>query len=605
MNPSRKISNLRFLSHYLLHHKKSYGLGIAFIFITNWLAVNIPVHIGNSIDLLSGQLANNQQQLMSQITMIIGFALLMIITRTISRVLFFNPGRAIERELKNDAFNKLSQLQKPYYDQHDTGQLISIVNNDINGVRALAGIVILQIFNIVFALSLTPVKMWAISPSLTLYCILPVLFTFFIAHRAIAFMREMMKKRMAELQDLSSHTLGSLSGIEEIKAYQIHDWAMDEFDQHNQAILKRSITLARIRTLVLPIIAYTDRIMKVLILAVGGSYLIKQTISMGELTALLSYATLLAMPFISMGMIFSAYQTGMVSLESLRKILDQPLNNQEQCHLNDNANANLFTRNIEVKNLSYTYPGDTQPTLKNLTFTLVPGQTLGILGKVGSGKTTLVNCLNRYLDVDEGQLFIDGIDCTTLSKSDWRSVVRTITQDPFLFSDTVANNIMFGGQLSAEALDIESALTLSDMQNEVQQFPEKQQTLVGEKGILLSGGQKQRLSLARAMYTPTKVMILDNVLSAVDNKTERYLLKQIFNQLRSRSTIIVSHRASVLEKVDHIIVLEDGKIIAQGSHQELLKQSAFYKQSYDLQQSTSATLSVTTQTNGTRYDQSH
>jgi ATP-binding cassette subfamily B protein len=582
------ISNARFLLKYLLHHKKSYGLGIVFIFITNWLAVNIPVHIGVSIDLLSGELEKNQQQLIYNIAIVIGFALIMIVTRTVSRMYFFNPGRAIERELKNDAFEKLTLLQRGFYSNHETGKLISIVNNDINGVRALAGIVMLQIFNIAFALSLTPVKMWQISASLTLYCVLPVVVTFFIAHRAIAFMRAMMKKRMAELQTLSSQTVGILSGIEEIKSYQVQAWAMAEFEAPNKAILQRSLTLARVRTLVLPIITYTDRIMKVMILAIGGTYLINQQLTIGELTAFLAYATLLAMPFISMGMIFSAYQTGMVSLESLRKILDQPVAKQERNHLDTTQRSALLRQGIEIRKLSYRYPDNELATLKNISFTIIPGQTLGILGKVGSGKSTLVNCLNRYLDVEAGHLFIDGRDVTTLSKSDLRSAVRTITQEPFLFSDTVANNIRFGARDSSEALSLETALLQGDMLNEVSQFPQRENTLVGEKGILLSGGQKQRLSLSRAMYTPSKLMILDNVLSAVDNKTERYLLDQIFNTLRSDCTLIVSHRASVLEKVDHILVLEDGEIVAQGSHRQLLQSSDFYRETFELQQESSA-----------------
>jgi len=595
LNSTATTSNARFLLKYLLHHKKSYGLGILFIFITNWLAVNIPVHIGASIDLLSGELEKNQQQLIYNIATVIGFALIMIVTRTVSRIYFFNPGRAIERELKNDAFTKLTFMQRDFYTGHETGTLISIVNNDINGVRALAGVVMLQIFNIAFALSLTPVKMWQISASLTLYCVLPVVVTFFIAHRAIAYMRAMMKKRMAELQTLSSQTVGILSGIEEIKSYQVQPWAVAEFETHNEAILQRSLMLARVRTLVLPIIGYTDRVMKVLILAVGGTYLINQQMTIGELTAFLAYATLLAMPFISMGMVFSAYQTGMVSLESLRKILDQPVPEQELQHLDAAARGALFGRGIEVRNLSYRYPDNEFETLKNISFSIAPGQTLGILGKVGSGKSTLVNCLNRFLDVEAGQLFIDDRDVTTLSKSDLRSAVRTITQEPFLFSDTVANNIRFGAGDSSEALSLETALLQGDMLDEVNQFPQRQSTLVGEKGILLSGGQKQRLSLSRAMYTPCKLMILDNVLSAVDNKTERYLLDQIFNKLRSECTVIVSHRASVLEKVDHILVLEDGEIVAQGSHRQLLESSDFYRETFELQQES---LEVTDLSNG-------
>lgn len=576
-------SNLRFLLHYLWRHKGEYALGIGFIFVTNWLAVNIPVHIGTSIDLLSGELAGNQDALRQAILTVIVFAVIMVVTRTISRMYFFNPGRAIERELKNDAFERLTRMDAAFYQEHETGGLISIVNNDINGVRALAGIVMLQTFNVAFALSLTPLKMYQISPQLTLYCLLPVAVTFLIAHQAIAYMRKTMKKRMVELQTLSASTVGFLSGVDVIKSHHIHAWAEAAFGRDNQVILDRSLQLARIRTVLLPVIGYTDRILKVLILAVGGNYLLQQQLTLGELTALLSYATLLAMPFISLGMIVSAYQTGMVSVESIRRILDQPVNAQDQRHLPPDDRAGLFGQGIQVCGLNYRYPDSDALVLADVSFEISPGQTIGILGQVGSGKTTLVNCLNRHLEVAPGQLFIDGRDVTSLSRRDVRSAVRTITQEPFLFSDTVARNICFGAAGRDDCLPLEQALLQSDMLEEVRQFPQGEDTLVGEKGILLSGGQKQRLSLARGMYTPCKLMILDNVLSAVDNETERFLLDQIFNHMRSQAILIVSHRASVLEKVDQILVLEQGRIVARGNHAQLLASSDIYRRTWELQ----------------------
>jgi ATP-binding cassette subfamily B multidrug efflux pump len=578
-------SNGRFFFRYILHHKQAYAAGILFIFLTNWLAVTIPQYLGESIDLLSGDtLVDQQDQLVQAIGAVIVCALLMVVTRTVSRILFFNPGRAIERELKDDAFAKLTQMQPDFYREHETGTLISIVNNDINGVRALAGIVMLQVFNIFFALSLTPLKMYQISPSLTLYCILPVMVTFAIAHKGIAFMRRMMRVRMLELQEMSSSTVGFLSGIEVIKSHHIQGWAEGAFARENGKILDRSLRLTLVRTVVLPVIAYTDRLLKVLILAVGGGYLIQQQLSLGDLTALLSYAALLAMPFISLGMVLSAWQTGIVSLESMRRILDRPVHPQDQLHLPPARRDQLFSHHIRVHNLSYSYPGSDELALKNISFEIKPGQTVGILGQVGAGKTTLVNCLNRYLEIAAGSVFIDEEDITALSRQDLRTAVRTITQDPFLFSDTVSENIQFGSAGIEEPLPLEQVLYQSDMLDEVRLFPEQEETLVGEKGILLSGGQKQRLSLSRGLYTPCKLIILDNVLSAVDNETERFLLDQIFDHSRSSATLIISHRATVLEKVDTILVMADGELVAQGSHQELLQSSPVYRQTWQLQQ---------------------
>ena len=585
MITTSRESNARFFFRYILHHKQAYGWGIVFIFLTNWLAVSIPLYLGESIDLLSSDALGQQQDaLIRSIGAVVLFALLMVVTRTVSRILFFNPGRAIERELKDDAFAKLTKMQPAFYREHETGTLISIVNNDINGVRALAGIVMLQVFNIVFALSLTPLKMYQISPSLTLYCILPVVVTFAIAHKGIAFMRRMMRIRMVELQEMSSTTVGFLSGIEVIKSNHIQGWAETAFDRENGRILDRSLRLTLVRTVVLPVIAYTDRLLKVLILGVGGGYLIQAQLSLGDLTALLSYAALLAMPFISLGMVFSAWQTGIVSLESMRRILDQPEHQQDQVHLPPGKREDLFSHHLRVENLSYTYPGSDTPALSNISFEIKPGQMVGVLGKVGSGKTTLVNCLNSYLEVGPGSIFIDSVDITTLSRQDLRSAVRTITQDPFLFSDTVSENIQFGAGELADPLPLEQALYQADMLEEVRQFPEQESTLVGEKGILLSGGQKQRLSLSRGLYTPCKLMVLDNVLSAVDNETERFLLDQIFNHSRSAATLIISHRATVLEKVDTILVLSEGRIVAEGTHAELLQSSEEYRHTWQLQQ---------------------
>jgi ATP-binding cassette, subfamily B, multidrug efflux pump len=583
-NSKTKPSHLVFFLGYLSHHKWSYLAGIVLLAVTNWLAVSIPGHIGSAIDLLDSALSQHQQALASTIQLVILLAVLMILSRTISRMLFFNPGRAVERELKNDAFSKLTYLPRSFFEKHPTGTLISIVNNDINGIRALAGIVMLQIFNIGFALSLTPYKMWQLSPHLTLYCVVPVLVSFVVTNKAIARIRQLMKDRMMDLQGLSSRTIELLSGIEVIKTCQIQAWARKEFDMDNDILLRRSLKLTAIRTLVFPLLGYTDRILKVLILAVGGIYVIRADLSLGELVAFLTYATLLAMPFFSMAMIFSSIQNGMISIESLRRILDEQIPPQDGRHLAERDRQQLFSSAVAVKNLSFSYPGQAEPVLRNISFEIKPGQVIGILGQVGAGKTTLVNCLNRHLEVAPGTVFIDDYDITLLSRKDLRSAVRTLTQEPFLFSDAVANNIRFSAGDAADQ-PIDDALYRSQMLDEVRQFPEGGDTLVGEKGILLSGGQKQRLSLARALYSPSKLMILDNVLSAVDNETERFLMRQIFENRHSQSMLIVSHRASVLEVADSILVLEKGEIVARGTHRELLQTSPFYREIWQVQQS--------------------
>lgn len=559
-------------------------LGIVAIFATNWMAVSIPLHIGMSIDLINLSTNDNYSNILHHIYIVIAFAVVMILTRTLSRMWFFNPGRDVERTLKNEAFSKLTYLQKDFYDDHQSGSLISIVNNDINGVRAMAGVGVMQLFNIFFALSLTPIKMWQISPALTLYCLLPVLISFFIVNKSISYFRKLMHQRMDLLQTLSTNTVNYLNGIELIKSYHIQGWALDEFKTDNQQLLDCSLLQLKIRTFFMPLLEYTEALLKILILGVGGFYLIKQSITLGELTAFLAYSALLAMPFLSLGRIISTFQMGMVSLQSILRILSEQT--EEIPAIEDDQRQSLFSKGIVVKNLDFCYPdnkneGSHELALTQIDFEILPGEKVAVLGKVGSGKSTLVNCINRYLDIDPGHIFIDGIDITQMSRSDLRSAVRTVTQQPFLFSDTVKNNIEFGSTNNADKLSIEEALYQSDMLNEVRQFPMAEETLVGEKGILLSGGQKQRLSLARAMYTPSKLVILDNVLSAVDNETERFLLSQIFDHMRVESCLIVSHRPAVMERVDRIILLDKGCIVAQGSHLDLLKSSKIYQSSWE------------------------
>lgn len=577
------------------------------LFVTNWLAVNIPLYIGESIDLLGASSAYEYKQLIENIYWVIGFALLMMMSRTASRMLFFNPGRLVERDMKNDAFSTLTQSQQNFYRLHPVGGLISIVNNDINGIRAMAGVGMMNIFNIFFTLSMTPLKMWQISPSLMLFCLLPVLISFSIVNYAIKALRVLLNKRMQYLQELSTTTVNFLNGVDVIQSHQVQDWALNKFDKHNEDVLTVSLAQLRIRTFIMPLLEYTEAALKILILGVGGWYLIQAEITLGQLTAFLAYASLLAMPFMSLGRLISTLQMGMVSLKSMGRILRNTTGLLEE-NIKEELDAKrsqlAFSQGLEVRNLSFHYPEvisknqtnnpvnksteDAQAfALKNISFHIKPGEKVAVLGRVGSGKSTLVNCLNGFYSVPENSIFIDGIDITQLARKTLRKVVRTVTQDPFLFSDTLKNNVQFGADDNAAILSDEhlnKILEQSAMTKDIRLFPQGVETLVGEKGILLSGGQKQRISLARGMYTPANLMILDNVLSAVDNETERFLLQQIFEHLPSQSCLIVSHRQAVLEQVDRILLLEKGEIVTQGNHQRLLADSALYRETWQFLQ---------------------
>jgi ATP-binding cassette subfamily B protein len=324
----------------------------------------------------------------------------------------------------------------------------------------------------------------------------------------------------------------------------------------------------------------------VLILGLGGYYVLQSELTLGQITAFLSYSVLLAVPLMGLGRIVTVFQMGMVSIDSVLTILNQPIPQQDNIHMDEAQKQQLHGSSLTVKNLSYQY-GENDPVLTNVSFTVEAGKKLGVLGSIGSGKSTLVNCLNHYLDVKPGQIFWGDQDITQMSRQDYRSYISTMSQEAYLFSDTIEQNVRFGsGSLAQAPSDeqIQQVLQLSQLADDIRTFSEHEQTVVGEKGIMLSGGQKQRLSIARALLAPGDLIIMDNVLSAGDYETERKILHGVLAHIKNKSLLVVSHRISALESMDEILVLAQGQIIARGSHEQLLETSDYYRQTWALQQ---------------------
>ena len=557
-----------------------------FIFATNWLAVTIPTYLKLSVDILSqgkDHLRSNLDELYHYLIVMFVLALLVIVVRTCSRILFFNPGRSIEYKLKNDLFTHLTKLQRDYYDRNETGSIISRLQNDITGVRLICGFGMMQFFNIIASLSLTPYKMWELSPRLTLYCVVPVLMVFLIVRIGMKVVVGHTRERMSRLQSLSAFIVSSLSGIDVIKNYGLADWSEKEFDQHNQGLLNQSLRISFVRSFLMPILSNLENILKVLVLMVGGIYVIQGDFTIGEMTAFIAYTGLLTMPLMGLGWLTTLYQQGMVGMTSLETIINAKTPHEGMENLAAKTRKSLFDKGLTVKNLNFAYKGET--VLTDISFSILPGQTVGILGKIGAGKTSLVNCLNRYLEPPPGTVFLGDKDILKLSFEDLRRSVRTVSQDVFLFSESVEQNILFGQEATEHPGEekVQNVVYESALRDEVEHFPEQLDTLVGEKGIMLSGGQKQRISLARSMMEPCDLLILDNVLSAVDYETERFLLGEILKRKHSRSLLIVSHRVQALEGADLILVLDEGNLVDQGKHNELIGRPGLYQQTWELQ----------------------
>ncbi len=585
--PQRKnsMNKRQFIAHYLRMNRTSYLLAIVFIFLVNWLQVEIPRYIQLAIDLIDDASSSGHQQLQTYVWIVVGMSVAMVVVRILSRIYALNPGRITEAALKTTLLQKLNRLPSSFHQRFASGRLISIINNDLSGIRLLFGVGFLQFFNALLALSLTPLYMWRISPELTMYSIIPISIAFVIFRVGFKRMKTLHLEHMKRLQNLSAQLMSYLSGIDLIKSQQMSPWVKAETEKLNQLLLECRLKITRIQVFFMPVLDYANDLMKIIILGLGGFMLMRQELTLGEITAFLTYSVLLAMPLMQLGRIATIYQRGMVGIQSAQTILNAKIPELDEAKLSELDVESLKGKAFSVRNLSFQYEGEERLILDNISFDIPAGKKIGVLGGIGSGKTTLVNCLNHHLDVPEGTVFLGETDVTSFSRSDLRRYVKTVTQDPYLFSATVEDNIRFGSlDTDLAKSQVDEVLELSQLANDVTRFEHGDQTLVGEKGIMLSGGQKQRLSIARALLEPTDLIIMDNVLSAVDYETERKILEGLFNRLKNQSVLVVSHRVNALEYMDEIIVLNEGKVIAKGDHDTLLKSCAYYYDTWQLQQ---------------------
>ncbi|OCH61635.1 ABC transporter ATP-binding protein [Vibrio splendidus] len=579
------MNKRQFIAHYLRMNRTSYLLAIVFIFLVNWLQVEIPRYIQLAIDLIDDASSTGHQQLQSYVWIVVGMSVAMVVVRILSRIYALNPGRITEAALKSSLLQKLNRLPSSFHERFASGRLISIINNDLSGIRLLFGVGFLQFFNALLALSLTPLYMWRISPELTLYSIIPISIAFVIFRVGFKRMKTLHLEHMKRLQNLSAQLMSYLSGIDLIKSQQMSPWVKAETEKLNQLLLECRLKITRIQVFFMPVLDYANDLMKIIILGLGGYMLMRQELTLGEITAFLTYSVLLAMPLMQLGRIATIYQRGMVGIQSAQTILNAKVPELDEDKLTELDVESLKGKTFSVRNLSFSYSGEERVILDDISFDIPAGKKVGVLGGIGVGKTTLVNCLNHHLDVPESSVFLGERDITNFSRSDLRRYVKTVTQDPFLFSATVEDNIRFGSlDTDLAKSQVDEVLELSQLASDVTRFEHGDQTLVGEKGIMLSGGQKQRLSIARALLQPTDLIIMDNVLSAVDYETERKILEGLFKRLENQSVLVVSHRVNALEYMDEIIVLNEGKVIAKGDHATLLKTCDYYYDTWQLQQ---------------------
>lgn len=557
---------------YLTSLRWRYAGGALFLLLTNAFALLIPWFMKLAIEALQRPTEARFSPSDCAIIIII-LAVLHCITRIFSRTMILNAARIIEYRIRNDLFGRLTRLDLSYFSSSRSGDILSRFSNDLTNVRMLTGFGSMSAINTLLVYGAAVTMMTRIHPWLTLWAILPfplmVLVVKKVSHRL--FHRSLQAQE--ELAHLSSQAEETVSAVRLIKSYCREEHFQDEFGKTAERYLKHNLRLARLRGLIIPVMAAATGSGTLIVLFMGGRLVINNVITLGDFVAFSGYLAMLVWPTAVMGWILTLAQRGAASMSRLAGILgarptvvDHP----------DAQPLDALQQGIEARDLRFSY-GDTG-IIKGISFDIRAGETVGITGEVGSGKTTLLRLIARLLPVSEGMLFVDGRDINTITTSSLRRLIGFVPQETFLFSRTVADNISYGitGDHAADVMI--NAVGQAGFLEDVESFPNRFDTLVGEGGVTLSGGQKQRLAIARAVAGNPPLLLLDDPLSAVDAGREEEILNELGKFYNGRTVLIVSQRVSAFRDCDRIFVLQSGVIAEQGPPAELFQQGGLYKE---------------------------
>lgn len=545
-------------------------MGIGALLVVNLLSAAIPLLIRDSVD----QSFDNNR-FWYYVVAIVLLASVMLGIRLLSRVLIFGVGRKVEYDLKQRIFEHLLRLEPAYFALNTSGDLINRATSDVDNVRRLVGFAVLSLVNTVFAYGITLPFMLSIDVKLTLLAIAPYPFILVAVQLFSRNLGRQQQEVQENLSDLSQLIQEDMSGMSLIKIYAQEENERQAFATKNETLLQSNLKLARTRNILFPVIEAFAALSLLLLLGIGSRGLIGNTISNGDFVALIIYAQRLVFPIALLGFTITAYQRGAVSVDRVQAIFESEPKIQDR---SDSISLPVETvrGHLEASDLRYSYPGSQQWALQGVNFTIEPGEVVAVVGSIGAGKSTLANILPRLLAVEEGQVFLDGYDITKIRLADLRRAIAYVPQDSFLFSTTVGNNIAYGDPY-ADASLIETSAKDSQIHPEILNFPRKYETIVGERGITLSGGQRQRTSLARALLVDAPVLILDDALSSVDNRTATEILSNLSAGVEGKTVIFITHQLSAAAKADRLLVMDQGKIVQSGTHQELLETEGLYQ----------------------------
>ena len=575
---------LRYVNKYFLKYKWRFLVGILITILSKILALRIPRIVSESLngveDYISGKTTDFEmvsKELIWNTLLMVGAAVLAGFFTFLMRQTIIVCSRLIEFDLKNEIYQQYQQLSLNFYKKNRTGDLMNRISEDVTKVRMYSGPAVMYSMNMLVLFIVGFWQMLQVDVRLTLYTLIP----FPILSLSIFFISKIINQKSTTVQvylsKLTTYNQEFFSGINVVKSYGIEPSVIADFNSLADQSKQKNIDLSKVQALFFPLMILLIGVSNLMVIYIGGKQYIDGEIQIGVVAEFIIYVNMLTWPVAVVGWVTSIVQTAEASQERINEFLQEIPEIQ-----GDDVAPSKVQGNISFQNVRLTYDDTNIEALKGVSFTVKAGETMAILGKTGSGKSSIVNLISRLYDATSGQISVDGIPITQLNLDSLRSAIGFVPQDPFLFSDTISNNIRFGKE-DASKEEITMAAQNAVVHDNILEFKDQYNTVLGERGVTLSGGQKQRVSIARAIIKNPKILIFDDCLSAVDTETEEKILENLERVSKEKTTFIISHRVSSAKNADQIIILNDGEIVQQGTHQQLINQKGYYKDLYEQQ----------------------